>query len=59
LKLTEEEKETIGKQLLSILEFVNQLNEVNTEGVDVVWYGQEGTPLREDIPKRNFPRRKL
>lgn len=44
LKLTEEEKETIGKQLISILEFVNQLNEVNTEGVDALWYGQEGTP---------------
>jgi aspartyl-tRNA(Asn)/glutamyl-tRNA(Gln) amidotransferase subunit C len=59
LKLTEEEKETIGKQLLSILEFVNQLNEVNTEGVDVVWYGQEGTPLRRIFQKGNFPRRKL
>jgi aspartyl-tRNA(Asn)/glutamyl-tRNA(Gln) amidotransferase subunit C len=58
LKLTEEEKETIGKQLLSILEFVNQLNEVNTEGVDAVWYGQEGTPLREDVPKGEFSQEK-
>jgi aspartyl-tRNA(Asn)/glutamyl-tRNA(Gln) amidotransferase subunit C len=58
LKLTEEEKETIGKQLMSILEFVNQLNEVNTEGVDAVWDGQEGTPLREDVPKREFSQEK-
>lgn len=58
LKLTEEEKETIGKQLLSILEFVNQLNEVSAEGVDTVWYGQEGTPQREDVPKREFSQEK-
>jgi aspartyl-tRNA(Asn)/glutamyl-tRNA(Gln) amidotransferase subunit C len=58
LKLTEEEKETIGKQLMSILEFVNQLDEVSTEGVDAVWYGQEGTPLREDMPKRDFSQEK-
>jgi len=58
LKLTEEEKETIGKQLMSILEFVNQLNEVSTEGVDAVWDVQEGTPLREDIPKSEFSQEK-
>jgi len=58
LKLTDEEKETIGKQLLSILEFVNQLNEVSTEGVDAVWDGQEGTPLREDVPRREFSQEK-
>jgi aspartyl-tRNA(Asn)/glutamyl-tRNA(Gln) amidotransferase subunit C len=58
LKLTEEEKETIGKQLMSILEFVNQLNEVSTEGVGAVWDGQEGTPLREDVPKREFSQEK-
>jgi aspartyl-tRNA(Asn)/glutamyl-tRNA(Gln) amidotransferase subunit C len=23
-----------------------------------VWYGQEGTPLREDIPKREFSQEK-
>ncbi len=54
LKLTEEEKETIGKQLMSILEFVNQLKEVSTEEVDAVWYGQEGTPMREDVPQKEF-----
>jgi aspartyl-tRNA(Asn)/glutamyl-tRNA(Gln) amidotransferase subunit C len=58
LKLTEEEKEIIGKQLMSILEFVNQLNEVSTEGVDAVWDGQEGTHLREDVPRREFSQEK-
>ena len=58
LKLTEEEKEAIGKHLMSILEFVNQLNEVNTEGVDSVWDVRKETPLREDIPKREFSQEK-
>jgi aspartyl-tRNA(Asn)/glutamyl-tRNA(Gln) amidotransferase subunit C len=58
LKLTEEEKETIGKQLMSILEFVNQLNEVSTEGADAVWDGHEVTPLREDVPRREFSQEK-
>jgi len=58
LKLTEEEKETIGKQLMSILEFVNQLNEVSTEGVGAVWDTQEGTPLREDVPRRELSQEK-
>jgi Asp-tRNA(Asn)/Glu-tRNA(Gln) amidotransferase C subunit len=57
LKLTEEEKETIGKQLMSILEFVNQLNEVSTEGVDAVWDGQEGTHSEGGCAKKGvFPR---
>ena len=50
LKLTEEEKETLGEQLLSIIEFVNQLEEVNVDRVEESWH--ERTPLREDTPQK-------
>ena len=52
LKLTEEEKETLGEQLISIIEFVNQLEEVNVDQVEESWYIGEGTPLREDTPQK-------
>ncbi|WP_448588403.1 Asp-tRNA(Asn)/Glu-tRNA(Gln) amidotransferase subunit GatC [Thermocrinis sp.] len=51
LKLTEEEKETLGKQLISIIEFVNELRKVDTSQVEGLWYSAEGTPLREDAPQ--------
>ncbi len=34
LELTEEEKGLFSKQLSSILEYINKLNELNTEGVE-------------------------
>jgi aspartyl-tRNA(Asn)/glutamyl-tRNA(Gln) amidotransferase subunit C len=59
LELSEEEVEIFAKQLGDILEFVNQMNEVNTEGVEpfVLDYGQ--TPLREDKPGKNLPRKEI
>jgi len=59
LELTEEEVELFSKQLADILEFVNQMNEVNTEGVEpfVLDYGE--TPLREDLPGETLPREEI
>ncbi len=49
LELTEEEIELFSKQLADILEFVNQMNEVNTEGVEPFVLPFEETPMREDV----------
>ena len=50
LELMEEEKEPLLKDLNRILEFVEQLNEVNTDGVEpLVFINDEIPPLREDL----------
>jgi len=59
LKLTEEEKETLSKQLLDIIEFVNQLNQVDTEQIEGFENPPEGTFLREDVPQNPLPREKV
>ncbi len=58
LKLTEEEVELFQKQLGDILEFVNKLNEVNTEGVEPFILFSESTPMREDEPEPSLDREK-
>ena len=59
LELSEEEVELFSRQLADILNFVNQMNEVNTEGVEpfVLDYGQ--TPMREDIPQPSLPKEEI
>lgn len=54
LKLTEEERKALGKQLVDILNFVQQLSEVNTDGVKPFSMQSEGTPMREDMPYESF-----
>ncbi|WP_448584637.1 Asp-tRNA(Asn)/Glu-tRNA(Gln) amidotransferase subunit GatC [Thermocrinis sp.] len=58
LKLTEEEKETLGRQLVDIIEFVNQLNQADTSQVEGFEYYSGATPLREDVPQTPLPREK-
>ncbi len=58
LKLTEEEKETLGRQLVDIIEFVNQLNQADTSQVEGFEYYSWATPLREDVPQTPLPREK-
>ncbi len=52
LKLTKHEKETLSKQLMDILSFVQQLSQVDTEGVEPFSMYSQGTPMREDLPQR-------
>ncbi len=54
LKLTDEEKKVLSKQLVDILNFVQQLSQVNTEGVESFGMHFEGTPMREDVPHGSF-----
>ena len=56
LKLTEEEIETFSKQLGDILEFVRQLEELDTSGVEPYIQKTEGTPMREDEPREGLSR---
>ncbi len=59
LKLTEEEIELYSKQLKDILEFVNTMNEVNTDNVEPFVLEFEETPLREDTPGKTLPREEI
>jgi len=55
LKLTEEEVEMFSRQLSDILSFVEQLGELDTEGVEPYIQGVEETPMREDKPGETLP----
>ena len=50
LKLTEEEVNLFQSQLSDILRFVEQLNDLDTEGVEPYLEETERTPMREDEP---------
>ncbi len=50
LKLTEEEEELFSKQLGDILDFVEQLGELDTSEVEPYLQDIEETPMREDKP---------
>lgn len=50
LKIEDEKKEQIKKDISQMLEFVNNLNEVDTSSVEAMASTVEGgTPFREDI----------
>jgi len=54
LKIDEDKKEELSKQLTEILAFVENLNELDTSGLDSYFSTLSGgTPLREDIPSKN------
>ncbi len=56
LRLTEEEKEKFGKQLNRILEYVEKLNELNTENVEsTLPVVPLKNVLREDEIKPSLP----
>ena len=60
LALTEEEKELYTKQLSEILDYIDQLNEVDTKGVEPM---TQPIPtvnvMREDIVKKQFQREEM
>ncbi len=52
LKVDESRKNDITNQLSNIVEYVENLNELNTDGLDASFSTLSGgTPTREDIPK--------
>lgn len=48
--LNQEEKETLGTQLPKIVEFVDQLSQLNAHSVEVVSTGRPLDELRDDTP---------
>lgn len=59
LKLTEEEEALFCGQLGDILEYVQQLQEVDVEGVEpYISAAGEGNIFREDVAKESLPREK-
>lgn len=60
LSLTKEEKELYTKQLSKILDYIDQLNEANTEGVEPM---TQPIPtvnvMREDIVKKQYERQDM
>lgn len=57
LKLTPEEEEKLAGDLAQILEFVKQLDELDTEGAEP-FTSPEPTPMREDEPGVSLEREK-
>ena len=54
LRIAEEKREEVLRQLSEILEYVENLNELDTEALDSHFSTlQGGTPMREDLPTRN------
>jgi aspartyl-tRNA(Asn)/glutamyl-tRNA(Gln) amidotransferase subunit C len=54
IKIDESKKEELTKQLTEIVEFVENLNELDTSNLDAYFSTLSGgTPLREDIPNSN------
>jgi aspartyl-tRNA(Asn)/glutamyl-tRNA(Gln) amidotransferase subunit C len=51
LKVSDDKREEIVQQLSEIVSFVDNLSELNTDGVDDTFaMNDASTPLREDIP---------
>jgi len=57
LKLSEDEKEKFTIQLSEILDYIEKLNELDTEGKSPLYHILEfETPLREDRAQTTMPR---
>ena len=60
LELSNEEKELYTKQLSEILDYIDQLNEVNTEGIEPM---TQPIPIvnvmREDVVKKEYERQDM
>jgi len=55
LKIDDEKKEDLKRELGDIVSFVENLNEIDVSNVDATFTTIEGgTPLREDIPKQDL-----
>jgi aspartyl-tRNA(Asn)/glutamyl-tRNA(Gln) amidotransferase subunit C len=60
LELSEKEKETFGKQLEDILSHMEQLNQVDTRGVEPTFHAIPiQNAFREDQTKPSFPQKEV
>ena len=60
LALSEEEKEKFAPQLNAVLEYVNELNEVDTTGVEPMAHSIKiSNVMRDDIVKQEFTREEM
>ena len=60
LALTEEEKAKFAPQLNSIIEYVNELNEVDTTGIEPMAHSIKiSNVMREDEIKQDFSREEM
>ncbi|MFQ5734536.1 MAG: Asp-tRNA(Asn)/Glu-tRNA(Gln) amidotransferase subunit GatC [Planctomycetaceae bacterium] len=58
LKLSPAERERMTSQLARVLEYVSILNEVDTEGVELMAHAVEVTDvLRDDVVRESLPRK--
>ncbi|HET6364890.1 MAG TPA: Asp-tRNA(Asn)/Glu-tRNA(Gln) amidotransferase subunit GatC [Nitrospirota bacterium] len=56
LELSEQEKETLTDQLSNILTYVEQLNELDTNGVEPTSHVLDiNNVMREDVPEASLP----
>jgi len=54
LKVSDDKRDEIKEQLSEIMNFVDNLEELNTDGVDANFaMSDDATPLREDTPSCN------
>ncbi len=55
LQIDESKKEKLKSELGDIINFVENLNEIDVSNIEATFNTVEGgTPLREDIPKQNL-----
>lgn len=60
LEVSEEEKESMTKELGAILDYIDQLNEADTENVEpTAFMLPEHDPLRNDEPKKSLTREEV
>jgi aspartyl-tRNA(Asn)/glutamyl-tRNA(Gln) amidotransferase subunit C len=60
LKISDEKREEMIKELEKIVGFVDILSELDTEGLDPSFSTLEGgTPMRDDVPSENPEIRKI
>jgi aspartyl-tRNA(Asn)/glutamyl-tRNA(Gln) amidotransferase subunit C len=60
LALTEEEKEKFAPQLNAVLEYVDELNEVDTTGIEPMAHSIKiSNVMREDEVKQEFTREEM
>jgi aspartyl-tRNA(Asn)/glutamyl-tRNA(Gln) amidotransferase subunit C len=56
LELSEQEKETLTDQISNILTYVEQLNELNTHGVEPTSHVLDiNNVMRDDVPEASLP----